>query len=294
MRALYPNRFLPYFLILPVFSILILFLYYPQVQVFIMSLYRSAFFGMRSVYVGFDNYLRLFSSSDYHHSLWITLIFTVIVIPSVMAISIALAMLVNRKLRGISVYRSLLIWSYALSPAAAGGILLFLFNPIAGLVNYLLEVLFGIAPDWTGDREMAFLMVTWATVWKQLGFNIVFYLAALQNVPSELLDSASVDGAGAWQRFKNVTFPMLGPIHLFLVVMNLIYVSFESFPIIDVMTRGGPIDATKVLMVKLYEDGFRFSKLGLASAESIVLFLVVVVATFLLFRSWERRIYYEV
>lgn len=291
-QAGYPNKVLPYILILPAFAVLIAFLYYPQIQVSFLSLYRVAFFGLRKTFVGFENYYRLFTSTKYHYSLWITLIFTVNVVLIGMAVSLGLAILANQRIRGARIYRTALIWPYALSPAAAGTIWLFLFSPIAGAINYFLEMSFGIRPDWIGDRTMALTMVTGTAIWKNLGYNIVFYLAALQNIPKELLEAAEVDGAGPFQKFRSVTFPLLGPMTFFLLVMNLIYVSFETFPIIDIMTKGGPVDATNILIYNLYRDGFRFFKTGLASAQSTILFVFVLILTLLQFRALERRIHY--
>ena len=292
MRAGYPNKILPYILILPAFTILVIFLYYPQIEVFILSLYRVALLGLRKTYVGFENYYRLFTSPKYHYSIEISLIFTISVVIVGMAISLALALLANQKVRGARIYRTALIWPYALSPAAAGTIWLFLFSPTAGLVNYFLETVFGVSPDWIGNRTLALLMIIGTAIWKNLGYNIVFYLAALQNIPRELLEAAEVDGANAFQRFRAVAFPLLGPTTFFLLIMNLIYASFETFPIIDIMTKGGPVGATNILIYNLYQDGFRFFKTGLASAQATVLFIFVLILTLLQFRALERRIHY--
>ena len=151
---------------------------------------------------------------------------------------------------------------------------------------------FGIRPDWFGNGTLALLLITATAIWKNLGYNVIFYLAALQNIPKELLEAAQVDGAGALQRFFKITFPLLGPTHFFLLTMNLIYAFFETFPIVDIMTRGGPGNATNILIYNLYRDGFRFFKTGLASAESIVLFVFVLILTLIQFRTLERRVYY--
>jgi len=289
---MYKNKLLPYLLLLPALTVLILFLYYPQVEVFILSLHRVALLGVRKVFVGFANYQKIFSSPKYYHSLEITLIFVAAVVLIGLAISLGLAVLANQKIRGARFYRTALIWPYALSPAAAGTVWFFLFTPVAGLVNYVLDSTIGIRPDWFGDKILALALVTGAAIWKNLGYNVIFYLAALQNVPKELLEAAQVDGAGAFRRFWKVTFPLLGPTTFFLLTMNMIYAFFETFPIIDIMTRGGPGEATNTLIYNLYRDAFRFFKTGVASAQSVILFLFVLILTFLQFRTVERRVHY--
>ncbi len=289
---MYKNKLLPYLLLLPALTVLILFLYYPQVEVFILSLHRVALLGVRKVFVGFANYQKIFSSPKYYHSLEITLIFVAAVVLIGLAVSLGLAVLANQKIRGARFYRTALIWPYALSPAAAGTVWFFLFTPVAGLVNYVLDSTIGIRPDWFGDKVLALALVTGAAIWKNLGYNVIFYLAALQNVPKELLEAAQVDGAGAFRRFWKVTFPLLGPTTFFLLTMNMIYAFFETFPIIDIMTRGGPGEATNTLIYNLYRDAFRFFKTGVASAQSVILFLFVLILTFLQFRTVERRVHY--
>lgn len=291
---MYRNKLLPYLLLLPALTVLILFLYYPQVEVFVLSLHRVALLGVRKVFVGFANYQKIFSSPKYYHSLEITLIFVAAVVVIGLAVSLALAVLANQKVRGARFYRTALIWPYALSPAAAGTIWFFLFTPVAGLVNYVLDSTIGIRPNWFGDKILALTLVTGAAIWKNLGYNVIFYLAALQNVPKELLEAAEVDGAGAFRRFWKITFPLLGPTTFFLLTMNMIYAFFETFPIIDIMTRGGPGEATNTLIYNLYRDAFRFFKTGVASAQSVILFLFVLILTFLQFRTVERRVHYGV
>lgn len=289
---MYKHKVLPFLLLLPALLILGLFLYYPQVDVFLLSLHRVALLGARKVFVGFDNYRNLFTSPEYLHSFTVTLIFVVGVVIPGLAISLGLAALANQKIRGARLYRTALIWPYALSPAAAGTIWFFLFSPVAGLVNYFLDQTFGIKPDWFGDKHLALFLITATAVWKNLGYNVIFYLAALQNIPKELLEAAQVDGAGAFRRFWKVTFPLLSPTTFFLLTMNMIYAFFETFPIVDIMTRGGPGDATNVLIYNLYRDGFRFFKTGLASAQSVVLFIFVVILTLIQFKALERRVHY--
>jgi sn-glycerol 3-phosphate transport system permease protein len=241
--------------------------------------------------VGLENYQRLFTSADYGHSVLVSLEFSIAVVVIGLSIALFLAMLVNQKIHGGRFYRTLLIWPYALSPAVAGIIWLFLLSPTVGLVNYGLDTLFGIKPDWTGPN-LALLMVTATAIWKNLGYNIIFYLAALQSVPGVLLEAAEIDGAGSFQKFWRITFPLLSPTTFFLFTMNMIYSFFSVFGLIDVMTRGGPIGATNILIYNLYQDGFVFFKTGLASAQSIILFVLVIILVLVQFRKGERSVHY--
>ncbi|NOX44239.1 MAG: sugar ABC transporter permease [Caldiserica bacterium] len=292
MRSRFPNKWLPYLLLLPTLALCAIFLYYPVIQTFRLSTYRAILMGLHRKYVGFENYVRLFTSSDYIHSLTITFIFAVGVVVLGLSISLAIALLANHKIRGARFYRLLLIWPYALSPAVAGSIWLFLLNPTAGVVNYFMKVLFGISPDWLTDGRLALLAVTIAAMWKNLGYNIVFFLAGLQNLPGEILEAAKVDGAGPWTTFWRVTFPLLSPTTFFLLIMNLIYAFFGGFGLIMVMTEGGPNKATNILIFNLYQDAFRFHKWGLAAAQSVILFIMVVALTLIQFRTTGRRVHY--
>ncbi len=292
MRSKFPSKWLPYALLFPTLALCGLFLYYPVVQSFRLSTYRAILMGLHRKYVGLQNYVRLFTSSDYLNSLTVTLIFAFGVVVIGLSISLAIAMLANRKVRGARVYRIALIWPYALSPAVAGSIWLFLLNPTVGVVNYFLKRFFGISPDWMSNGHLALLAVTMAAAWKNMGYNIVFFLAGLQNVPGEVLEAARVDGAGPWRTFWSVTFPMLSPTTFFLLIMNLIYAFFGAFGLISVMTEGGPAQATNILIYNLYQDAFRFHKWGTAAAQSVVLFVMVVVLTLIQFRTTGRRVHY--
>jgi sn-glycerol 3-phosphate transport system permease protein len=279
-------------LLFPTLALCGLFLYYPVVQSFRLSTYRAILMGLHQKYVGLENYVRLFTSSDYLNSLKVTFIFAFGVVLIGLSISLAIALLANRKVRGARIYRIALIWPYALSPAVAGSIWLFLLNPTVGVVNYVLKELFGISPDWMSNGNLALLAVTMAAAWKNMGYNIVFFLAGLQNVPGEVLEAARVDGAGPWRTFWSVTFPMLSPTTFFLLIMNLIYAFFGGFGLISVMTEGGPAQATNILIYKLYQDAFRFQKWGTAAAQSVVLFIMVVALTLIQFRTTGRRVHY--
>ena len=292
MRSKFPSKWLPYALLFPTLALCGLFLYYPVVQSFRLSTYRAILMGLHRKYVGLQNYVRLFTSSDYLNSLTVTLIFAFGVVVIGLSISLAIAMLANRKVRGARVYRIALIWPYALSPAVAGSIWLFLLNPTVGVVNYFLKRFFGISPDWMSNGHLALLAVTMAAAWKNMGYNIVFFLAGLQNVPGEVLEAARVDGAGPWRTFWRITFPMLSPTTTFLLFVNMLYAFFQVFGLIDIMTRGGPGNATEILVYKLYRDGFIHLKSGYASAQSFVIFVAIAVLAVFQLRVATRKAVY--
>lgn len=288
----FPSRILPYVLLAPTLAICAVFIYYPAVMTFRMSAYRSLFFGARQIYVGADNFLRLLGSPEYRHSLWVTVALAAALVVLGLSLALALALLLNRPLRGARIWRVAIIWPYALSPAVAGTVWLFLFNPRAGIVNYVLELTLRVSPDWFSTPWLAISMVVAAGIWNNLGYNVVFLLAGLQNVPAELLEAAEVDGAGGLRKLLRITLPLLSPTLFFLIVMNITYAFFDTFGMIDVMTGGGPAGATNVLLYQLYKDGFQNFNSGLAAAQSLVLFLFVVFLTLLQFKTTGRAVYY--
>jgi len=292
MQSKFPNRLFPFVVLLPTLLVCGLFLYYPVAQSFSWSLYRAAFMGLRTMYVGVQNYVRMFTSSDYLHTLWVSVLFAGGIVILGLSISLAIALLANRKIRGARIYRIALIWPYALSPAVAGTIWLFLFNPTAGAVNYILENTIGISPDWITNANLAMLLVVTAAVWKNLGYNIVFFLAGLQNVPGHVIEAARIDGAGPWRCFWKITLPLLSPTTFFLLIMNMIYAFFGTFGLIDVLTKGGPAGATNILIYNMYRDAFQHNKWGMAAAQSVVLFVMVVGLTLIQFRTTGRRVHY--
>lgn len=293
-RAVFRRPVMAWALLLPTLVILSLFLYYPTIQTFLLSFYQVNFalIFADKIFVGLENYKTVFTDPVYRRVLLNTLLFSGSVVALSLATGLALAVLANQKVRGARVYRLLLIWPYALSPAVAGVIFLFLFNPQAGVVNYALGEVFGVRPDWLTDPRLAFLVMVLTAVWKNVGYNVVFYLAALQNLPGEVLEAALVDGATPWQRFFRITLPLLSPMTFFLLVMNSIYAFFDTFAIIDLITRGGPNGATNTLIYSIYRDGFEFFNAGMAAAQSVVLFVGVVLLTMIQFRFGERRVHY--
>ena len=239
-----------------------------------------------------ENFANLFQDPGYLHTVQVTVVITTAIVVGGLAISLAIAMLANQKIRGGSVYRVLLIWPFALSPAVAGVIWLFMFSPGFGTVNYLTYLAIGTELNWLGDPTLAVILIIMASIWKNLGYNVVFYLAALQNLNTEVLEAASIDGANAWKRFWYVTFALLSPMTFFLLITNITYAFFDLFGMIDIVTKGGPLDATNVMIYNLYRDGFEYYKTGLAAAQSVILFAAVVALTLVQFRTSGQRVHY--
>jgi len=292
MAAKFPQKAMAYFLLAPTILICLLFLYYPTGRTVSLTFYKVAFFGLKKIYVGSDNFKELFTSADYLQSVLVSFIFTGASIVLSMTISLVLAILLNQKVRGIGIYVIAIIWPYTLSFAVAGTIWSYLFNPAVGMINYLLESLFRIKPDWISIGPLALIMIIVTTTWKSLGYNVIFFLAALQHIPRELLEAANVDGANDLQRFWKIILPLLTPTIFFLLVMNSIHCFFTSYGMISIMTEGGPAGATNIMVYKLVHDGFNMFKTGYASAQSLILFVIVVAFTLIQFRVAGRRVHY--
>ena len=295
-HAPFRGRALPWLLLLPSLLVLAIFSYYPAIRTLRLSVFRSNLVIGNEQFVGLGNFIDLLSSPVYRQVLLQTLIFVTLVVGFGLLTALGLAWLASRPIAGASVYRLLLIYPYALSPAIAGTLWLFLFNPEVGAVNAVLGNLFGLKPRWLDDPLLAFGLVVVAAVWKGLGYNIVFYLAALQNVPQELTEAAEIDGANAWQRFWRVVFPLLSPMTFFLLFTNIVSALFDSFGLVDILTRGGPVygktGITTFLMYQLYQDGFRNFRTGAAAAEAVLMLLLVVAIVTLQFRAGQRRVHY--
>jgi sn-glycerol 3-phosphate transport system permease protein len=290
--AKFKSKVIPFAVLSPTLFILVLFLYYPVIQTFVLSTYRVAFLGLKKQFVGMENFVSLFQDAGYLHTIQVTAVITTAVVVGGLAVSLAIAMLANQNIRGSSVYRVLLVWPFALSPAVSGVIFLFMFSPGFGAANYLMFRITGIELNWLGNPTLAVLLIIMASIWKNLGYNVVFYLAALQNLNTEVLEAASIDGANAWQRFWGVTFALLSPMTFFLLITNITYSFFDLFGMIDLVTKGGPLNATNVMIYNLYRDGFEYYKTGLAAAQSVILFAAVVALTLIQFRTGGRRVHY--
>lgn len=292
MDSKFPGKILPYVFLLPTIIICGLFIYFPAAMTFRASLYQSLFFGAREKYVGLRNFSRLFTSPDYLRSLGITVLFAILVVAIGLSLSFMIAVMLNRKLKAVKALRISLVWPYALSPAVAGTIWLFLFNPHSGLVNYLLDTVAKIKPDWFSNPRLALSMLVVTAVWNNFGYNLVFFLAGLQNISDSFLEAAEVDGAGFWVQLRRVIIPLISPTTFFLLVININYAFFDTVGMVDVMTKGGPASATNLLIYQLYKDGFQNFNSGLAAAQSLILFVFVVGLTLLQFRTTGRMVHY--
>jgi len=287
-QSSFSNKYLPYILLLPTYSILVVFLFYPAFESFRLSFFKVNPYSGAEKFAGFYNLIKIFTNPDYLSSFVLSLVFAVSVVVGGLIVSLLLALLLNQKIKGAKVYRSLLIWPYALSPAIAGALFNFLFNPATGIVGYFTGM-----RTWMTNGNTAMFVIVLAATWKNLGYNIVFYLTALRNVPRNALEAAEIDGAGPFRRFFSITFAFISPMTFFLLVMNTTYAYFSSFGLIDILTEGGPAGSTNILIYQLYRDFFVNSRIGYAAAESLVLFMLVVGITFIQFRTTEKKVHYQ-
>ena len=288
------HKFLPYILIAPSIAVIFIFLIGPFAQSIYESFFVSTTFGTNTIYVGLRNYIRLFSSPDYLNSVTATFKFAAFVIIIGLSISLAIAQLLNQKIRGVGFYQVALIWTYAISPTIAGVIWASMFAPATGLIPYIVSKLSGgYTLNWMTNGQLALFIVAAAATWKMLGYNIIFFLAGLQNVPNEFLEAAHIDGASPWKAFWRITFPMLSPTTSFLLFVNMLYAFFQVFGLIDIMTRGGPGNATEILVYKLYRDGFIHLNTGSASAQSFIIFFVISVVAIIQLRIVTRKAIYS-
>ncbi|KXS37720.1 MAG: sn-glycerol 3-phosphate transport system permease protein [Halomonadaceae bacterium T82-2] len=284
-------RFTPWLLMAPQLIIVGVFFFWPALQAVEQAFYVEDAFGLSRQFAGLANFIAVLQEPDYYQALGTTVVFSLSVALGAMAIALLLAVQADRVLKGANAYKTLLIWPYAVAPAVAGVLWLFLFDPTLGLVSAALKAL-GI--DWNHnlDGGQALLLVILASIWKQMSYNFVFFLAGLQAIPKSLLEAAAIDGAGPWRRFWTVTFPLLSPTSFFLLVMNSVYAFFETFGTIDTVTGGGPGGATTTLVYKVYQDGFIGQDLGASAAQSVLLMILVGLLTLIQFRFVERRVQY--
>ena len=288
----FPGKILPYILLSPAVGLTIIFLIIPTIQ----SLYQSFFmispFGNKSIFVGFENFTTLLTSGDYIHSIVISIIFSIIVVTIDLGLGVIFAVLLNNRLKGMTFYRTTVIFTYAISPVIAGTIWALMFSPSTGPIVYILKAVFGINFNWMTNSWMALVIVAASAAWKQLGYNIIFSLAALQNIPYSLIEAADIDGATPTIKFFKITIPLISPTLFFLLVMDMFYSFFQVFGVVDVMTQGGPGNATTIMVYQLYKDGFVNLRTGVASAESVLLFIVVFILVMIQFRFTEKKVFY--
>lgn len=291
MASFQHHRFAPWLLLLPQLVVVGLFFFWPAIEGLYQSLYAQDAFGLGSVFVGLQNFSDVLRDGEYLAALKTTIIFTLLVATCSLTLALVLAVLADRVVKGARVYRTLLVWPYAVAPAVAAVLWNFLFDPSLGLISHLLGML-GI--DWNQylNGGQALMVVVIACTWVQVSYNFVFLLAGLQAIPASLLEAAAIDAAGPWRRFWTISFPLLSPTLFFLLVTNTTYAFFETFGAIDASTQGGPGGATRTLIYKIYQDGFVGLDFGHSAAQSVILMIIVGVLTLIQFRFIERKVHY--
>jgi sn-glycerol 3-phosphate transport system permease protein len=290
-RVVFEERGLPYLLLAPQLLVTLVFFLWPAAQALVQSVQREDAFGLAREFVGLANFEALFADPSYLNSLRVTAVFCSAVAFLSLSVSLLLAAMADRAIRAASTYRTLLIWPYAVAPAVAAALWVFLFNPTVGIVAWLLRRQ-GVSWNYLLDGNQAMLLVVLAAAWKQVSYNFLFFLAGLQAIPRSLIEAAAIDGAGPARRFWTIVFPLLSPTTFFLLIVNVVYAFFDTFGIIDAITLGGPVQATNILVYKVYKDGVLQLDLGGSAAQSVVLMIIVTALTVLQFRFVERRVHY--
>ena len=290
-RVVFKSRWLPFLLVAPQLAITLIFFFLPAGQAMYQSVLMQDAFGTTTEFVGLHNFELLLQDPNYLNSFKITMLFSVLVAGLGLAISLTLAVCADRVIRGAGAYKTFLILPYAVAPAVAGVLWMFIFNPTLGVLSYAMRQM-GFEWDYLVNANQALTLIVIAAVWKQVSYNFIFFLAGLQAIPRSLLEAAAMDGAGPFRRFWSVVFPLLSPTTFFLLVMNVVYAFFDTFAIIDATTQGGPGQDTTVLVYKVFVDGFRNMDFGGSAAQSVVLMVMVIVLTVFQFRFIERRVNY--
>jgi sn-glycerol 3-phosphate transport system permease protein len=290
-RAQFPVGWLPYALVAPQLAITIVFFIWPAAQALWQSMLVQNAFGTSTEFVWFENFKVLFADPTYLESFKVTALFSALVAVAALAIGLVLAAACDHVLRGARAYQTLIIWPYAVAPAIAAVLWAFMFSPTVGILAYGLKLL---GYDWNHmlNSGQAMVLVVIASVWKQVSYNFLFFLAGLQSIPKSMIEAAAIDGAGPVKRFLTISFPLLSPTSFFLLVVNLVYAFFDTFGIIDATTQGGPMTSTTTLVYKVYQDGFIGLDLGGSAAQSVVLMAIVIALTVVQFRYIERKVQY--
>jgi sn-glycerol 3-phosphate transport system permease protein len=290
-RVRFRSWWLPWALVAPQLAIVLVFFFWPAGQALFQSVLREDAFGTSSEFVGLENFETLFADETYVASFRTTTVFSALVAAIGLSVSLLLAVMADRVVRGASAYKTLMIWPYAVAPAIAGVLWLFMFAPSVGVLSHALRSL-GFEWNHLLDGHHAMTLIVLAAVWKQIAYNFLFFLAGLQSIPKSLIEAAAIDGAGPWRRFWTVQFPLLTPTTFFLIVINIIYVFIDTFAIVDASTSGGPGKDTAILVYKVYHDGFKAMDLGGSAAQSVVLMTILIALTVIQFRYVERRVHY--
>jgi sn-glycerol 3-phosphate transport system permease protein len=290
-RVVFRSRWLPYALVAPQLAVTIAFFFWPAAETLYQSLLLQDPFGMSVQFVGLENFRQLFHDEGYRASFRITAVYSALVAGIGLALSLLLAVMADHIIRGALAFRTLLIWPYAVAPAVAGVLWVFLFSPAIGILPFWLSRI-GITWNHLLDGNQAMTLVVIAAVWKQVSYNFLFFIAGLQSIPKSLIEAAAIDGAGPMRRFMTIVFPLLSPTTFFLLVVNIVFAFFDTFGIIDSATQGGPGQSTTNLVYKVYQDGFKGLDLGSSAAQSVILMAIVIGLTVVQFRYIERKVQY--
>jgi len=290
-RVHFPSSPLPYLLVAPQIIITLVFFIWPASQALYQSFLIEDAFGLSTEFVWFENFAALWDDPIYISTFWRTAFFSAAVAFVSMSFALVLAGFADRVIRGTMIYRTLLIWPYAVAPVLAGALWVFMFNPTLGIFPYILE---NIGINWNHylNGGQAMTLVILAAAWKQVAYNFLFYLAAMQSIPKTVIEAAAIDGAGPVKRFVTIVFPLISPTTFFLLVINAVYAFFDTFGIIHAITQGGPANSTTILVYKVFNDGFVGLDLGGSAAQSVILMFLVISMTVVQFRYVERRVEY--
>ena len=290
-RVVFRHKFLPYLLVAPQIAVTLVFFIWPASQALLQSFLQEDAFGTSSQFIWFENFVDIFTSSEYLASFRVTLLFSSRWPAAPSCTALLLAVMADRVLRGATFYKTLIIWPYAVAPVVSGVLWFFLFNPTVGMVTFFLK---RAGVDWnhTLNGSQAMTLVVVAAAWREISYNFLFFLAGLQAIPQSFIEAAAIDGAAPWRRFWTIVFPLLSPTAFFLIVVNIVYAFFDTFGVVHAITRGGPNYATNILVYKVFNDGFINLDLGGSAAQSVVLMAVVITLTVVQFRFIERKVHY--
>ncbi len=291
-KIYYHNKLLAYLLIAPQILITLVFFIWPAAQALYQSFLVEDAFGLGSEFVWFENFIFLFEDEYYLDSFGRTALFSFLVAFVSMSFSLILAGFAERVIRGELIYKSLLIWPYAVAPVLAGALWIMLFDPSLGLITYYLKY-FDVEWNYKLNGTQAMILVVLASAWKQVAYNFLFFLAGIHAIPKSMIEAAALDGSGPIKRFWTIIFPLISPVTFFLLVINTVYAFFDTFGIIHVMTQGGPANSTEILVYKVYNDGFIGLDLGGSAAQSVILMFIVISLTFFQFRFIEKKVEYK-
>ena len=290
-RARFKSPWLPYALVAPQILVTIVFFFWPAAQALYQSVLLQDSFGTSSQFVWFENFQTLFNDTSYLESFKTTALFSILVAVLGLSISLVLAVFADRVVKGAAIYKTFLIWPYAVSPVVVGVLWMFMMSPSLGVISHTLGR-FGIEWNHLLNGNQALLLIVIAAVWKQISYNFLFFLAGLQSIPKSLIEAAAIDGAGPVKRFFSFVFPLLSPTTFFLLVVNMVYAFFDTFAIVEATTHGGPGKDTEILVYKVFQDGFKGGDLGGAAAQSVVLMVIVITLTVVQFKYVEKKVQY--